>query len=149
MKCACYARFVFPSVAANKNTKKHASIIICEWHFALCFSAICDVFWRVGKTRTDGSLRSSACAEFWCGQWFFLFVFVVKTISIFSLIIPWSIKSTKICIYFMTPFSETGAQIREKLTRDQNTILSLETMKASHCYHDALHQIWNSYIVSD
>ena len=95
MKCACYARFVFPSVAANKNTKKHASIIICEWHFALCFSAICDVFWRVGKTRTDGSLRSSACAEFWCGQWFFLFVFVVKTISIFSLIIPWSIKSTE------------------------------------------------------
>ena len=48
-----------------------------------------------------------------------------------------------------TRFSEIGAQIWEKLIRDQNTIFIAGKMKADHCYHDASHQICNSYMVLD
>ena len=51
--------------------------------------------------------------------------------------------------YFKTPFSEIGSQIWENWLDIKMLILFLETMKSNHCYHNASHQIWNSYMVSD
>ena len=50
----------------------------------------------------------------------------------------------EVIIIIKTLFSAKGAQIWEILTRIQNAIF----MEADHCYHDASHQIWDSYKAS-